>query len=250
MKRILNWRPDLPDHRDHIYKPKQVSLKKLPARKDLRAWCSPVEDQGALGSCVGQSVVGALELLDRRGHGFDRTHTDLSTLFVYYCAREYINEVRNDSGAYIRDGIKAVHKTGAASQDIWPYIPSRFNQRPPATVYSDAAKRKFQSYQRITGLDDMIRCLADGHSFVFGFTVYEGMMSNKVATTGRLDLPKPWESELGGHAVLAVGYDMKSSRFIIRNSWGERWGRKGYFTMPFEYVADRNLSDDFWTVRG
>jgi len=250
MKRVLNWRPDLPDHRDHVYKPKQVSIKKLPERKDLRPWCSAVEDQGALGSCVGQSVVGALELLDRRNNGFDRQHTDLSTLFVYYCAREYINEVRNDSGAYIRDGIKAVHKSGAAAQDLWPYIPSRFSQRPSASAYIDASKRRFASYQRVTNLNDMIRCLADGYSFVFGFTVYEGMMSEKVARTGRLEMPKRGEDELGGHAVLAVGYDLKAKRFIIRNSWGENWGRKGYFTMPFDYVADRNLSDDHWTVRG
>lgn len=249
MKRKLNWRPDLPDHRDLVFSPKRVSLTSLPATKDLRGWCSGVEDQGYLGSCVGQSVVGCLELLDRRTK-FDRGHKDLSTLFVYYCAREYINEVRNDSGAYIRDGIKSIHKTGAASQDIWPYITSRFNTKPPATVYADAATRKFTTYQRITSLADMIRCLADGYSFVFGFTVYDSFMSDKVAKTGRVDMPTLSEKERGGHAVLAVGYNMKSRRFIVRNSWGERWGRKGYFSMPFEYLESRNLSDDFWTVRG
>jgi C1A family cysteine protease len=49
--------------------------------------------------------------------------------------------------------------------------------------------------------------------------------------------------------VCAVGYDDKSKRIIVRNSWGTDWGMKGYFTMPYDYVSNRNLSDDFWTVR-
>ena len=49
--------------------------------------------------------------------------------------------------------------------------------------------------------------------------------------------------------MLGVGYDDKKKRFLVRNSWGSGWGMKGYFTMPYPYLADRNLSDDFWTVR-
>jgi C1A family cysteine protease len=54
---------------------------------------------------------------------------------------------------------------------------------------------------------------------------------------------------LGGHAVLAVGYDDNAQRFIVRNSWGRRWGIAGYFTMPYAYLADDNLAADFWTIR-
>jgi len=67
--------------------------------------------------------------------------------------------------------------------------------------------------------------------------------------TGTVNLPEMGEQQLGGHAVLAVGYDDASQRFTIRNSWGTGWGMKGYFTMPYAYLEDRNLSDDFWTVR-
>ncbi|MBK5273473.1 MAG: hypothetical protein JJE30_00260 [Desulfuromonadales bacterium] len=79
--------------------------------------------------------------------------------------------------------------------------------------------------------------------------VYDAFESATVAKTGVLNLPRPKESALGGHAVMAVGYDDKAKRFTVRNSWGPDWGKKGYFTMPYDYLADRNLSDDFWTVR-
>ncbi len=95
----------------------------------------------------------------------------------------------------------------------------------------------------------MRTCLADGYPFVFGFTVYESFESATVARTGRANLPKPGEKVLGGHAVMAVGYNDKQKRFIVRNSWGTGWGKKGYFTMPYAYLDDRDLSDDFWTIR-
>ncbi len=94
-------------------------------------------------------------------------------------------------------------------------------------------------------------CLASGYPFVFGFSVYESFESDDVTKTGIVPMPGPASKDgfLGGHAVLAVGYDDSQSRFIVRNSWGDKWGNKGYFTMPYAYLLDENLSDDFWTVR-
>jgi len=79
--------------------------------------------------------------------------------------------------------------------------------------------------------------------------VYESFESPAMAKTGTLDLPKLEEKTLGGHAVMAVGYDDATKRFLIRNSWGADWGLQGYFTMPYDYLDSRNLSDDFWTIR-
>ena len=245
--RKLNWRPDLPDQRDHIFSPTRVSVNKLPKSKDLLHLCSPVEDQGELGSCTGNAIAGAIELLEKKKK---TEFFDISRLFIYFCEREYLGEIDQDNGAFIRDGIKAIRRTGAAREDLWPYITSRFAERPSDVAYADAAKRRFTSYQRITTLPHMLRCLADGFPFVFGFSVYSEFMSDHVAATGRVNMPGPGETMEGGHAVLAVGYSMKAKRFICRNSWGEAWGLKGYFTMPFDYLADRNLSDDMWTVRG
>lgn len=95
----------------------------------------------------------------------------------------------------------------------------------------------------------MRSCLADGFPFVFGFTVYESFESQQVAKSGVVSMPKPTERALGGHAVLGVGYNDAKKTFIVRNSWGDDWGQKGYFIMPYKYLSDRNLADDFWTIR-
>ena len=98
-------------------------------------------------------------------------------------------------------------------------------------------------------LSQLRGCLAAGFPFVFGFSVYEAFESDAVAKNGRVPMPKAKEKMLGGHAVLAVGYDHPKRRFIVRNSWGPTWGQQGYFTMPYEYLLDSNLSDDFWTIK-
>ena len=104
-------------------------------------------------------------------------------------------------------------------------------------------------YRRVIGqLHQMQGCLAQGYPFVFGFSVYESFMSPEVATTGEVPLPPRGEQLIGGHAVLAVGYDDSIQSFIVRNSWGPKWGLKGYCLMPYGYLTDSQLARDFWAV--
>lgn len=245
-KRSYGWVPDVPDQRDYLLSSILRIPAKLPSSVDLRAACSKVEDQGQLGSCTANALAGALECLEKK----DRVHfEDFSRLFIYYNERVIEHTVRSDSGAMIRDGIKTLAKQGVCSEKTWPYRISKFAVKPGAACYKQASKHQITSYYRIHMLDEMRACLAEGFPFVFGFTVYESFESQKVAGTGIVDMPKKGEKAIGGHAVMAVGYDDAKQRFLVRNSWGEEWGMKGYFTMPYKYVADRNLSDDFWTIR-
>ncbi|HET6516215.1 MAG TPA: C1 family peptidase [Thermodesulfovibrionales bacterium] len=245
-KNGYGWVPDLPDQRDFLYSAVRRIPRKLPKSNDLRPLCSAVENQGELGSCTANALAGALEFLERKD---SVSFVDCSRLFIYYNERAIEHSIQSDSGAMIRDGIKTLAKQGVCSEKIWPYIESKFTVKPTAACYKEALLRQITSYHRILTLDEMRACLAEGFPFVFGFTVYESFESQQVAKTGVVNMPKPKERVVGGHAVLAVGYDDTQKRFIVRNSWGTDWGKKGYFTMPYDYLADRNLSDDFWTIR-
>jgi C1A family cysteine protease len=245
-KRGYGWVPDLPDRRDVLYRAVRKVPLKLPPAVDLRPLCSKVEDQGELGSCTANALVGALELLELK----DKVpFGDLSRLFIYYNERVIEHTTGSDSGAMLRDGIKTLAKQGACSEKKWPYIISKFRTKPTVSCYKDGLQHQITSYQRLQTLDEMRACLAEGFPFVFGFTVYESFESQQVAQSGVVQMPQPGERVLGGHAVVAVGYNDAAKRFIVRNSWGEAWGMKGYFTMPYDYLANRDLSDDFWVVR-
>jgi C1A family cysteine protease len=239
------WIPDLPDRRDRLYAaPEGVAL---PPRVDLRNGCPPVYDQGELGSCTAHAIAGAVEFVMRK-----QRLTDVFTpsrLFIYYNERVIEGTVDEDAGAMLRDGIKCVARLGAPHEGLWPYVIARFRARPTRPVYRDGLEHQALLYRRVTQtLDQMKGCLASGFPFVFGFAVYESFESDAVAATGTAPLPAPHERLLGGHAVLAVGYDDADGAFFIRNSWGDDWGDRGYGAMPYAYLTDENLSDDFWTI--
>lgn len=240
------WVPDIPDQRDVMFRKVYRIPATLPSSVDLRPMCSKVEDQGQLGSCTANALVGAMEFLMIKDK---KPYADLSRLFVYYNERVVEFTVNQDSGAMLRDGIRTLARLGVCTESKWPYDIKKFARRPTLACYIEAQRYQITSYQRIDTVDEMRSCLADGFPFVFGFTVYESFESQDVANTGVVNMPGPTEKVMGGHAVLGVGYDDSQKRFIVRNSWGENWGMNGYFTMPYDYVANRNLSDDFWTIR-
>ncbi len=246
--RSYGWVPDLPDQRDHLYAAAPMVLAKLPPKKDVRSGCPPVYDQGQLGSCTANAISAAIQFDQKK----QKTKIFMpSRLFIYYNERAIEGSVNSDSGAQIRDGIKSIANQGACPEAEWPYDINKFTDKPTPKCYKDASLCKAVGYQRLvsSNLNQLKGCIASGYPFVFGFTVYESFESQEVAKSGELQMPGPSEKVMGGHAVLAVGYDDSTQRFAVRNSWGKDWGIKGYFTMPYAYMTNPNLAEDFWTVR-
>ena len=237
------WIPDLPDQRDYLYSAPTHVLNVLPTSVDLRSGCPPVYDQGQLGSCTANAIAGAIE--------FDLSKQNLSDftpsrLFIYYNERAMEGTINSDSGAMIRDGVKSVATQGVCPEPEWPYNISKFTVQPPQQCYQDALACKATLYQRIIPtLSQLKGCLASGYPFIFGFIVYESFESNTVAQTGIVPMPRYREQVLGGHAVVAVGYNDAQQWFIVRNSWSDQWGDKGYCYMPYGYLTNPQLAFRF-----
>jgi len=278
----LGWIPDYPDFRDYTEQTEEVReilrttglpfratekkprrAKTLPASADLREWCSPVEDQGSLGSCTAQAGAGIIEYYERKSF---RRHIDSSRLFLYKVTRNLM-KMKGDTGAYLRSTIGAMVLFGVPPEEYWPYSddPEDFDKEPPAFCYSFAQNYKTLKYYRHDppaaspeGILDRIKTyLSAGHPAMFGFTVYSSV--EQASDTGRIPFPSPLDKIEGGHAVVAVGYDDKMTiknryggepaegALLIRNSWGQGWGEGGYGWLPYDYLR-RGLAEDFWSV--
>lgn len=242
IKRRYDYRPDLPDKRDHYfqYSPSTV----LPDKMDLHQEMSRVEDQGELGSCTANAWVGAIEYLDKVKDGHYR---NWSRLYLYYNERALNGDENQDAGANIRDGAKALAKLGICAETHWKYDISKFAQKPPTNCYQEGLEHRAVRYSRVDQTEEAIlNALARKYPIVVGFTAYESFES--VGQNGMVPMPGATERVLGGHAVLVVGYDRTKQTFIVRNSWGASWGNHGYCYFPFAYLLDGDLAEDFWII--
>jgi C1A family cysteine protease len=150
----------------------------------------------------------------------------------------------------LRDGIKSLARQGVCNESTWPYDPARFAMKPDTAAYSEALSHQALSYQRVAQEGFQMRgCLASGFPFVFGFVVYESFEGERIARTGLMTMPGSGERPVGGHAVMAVGYDDADQAFLCQNSWSTAWGERGFFRMPYAYLANPQLARDLWTLR-
>ena len=245
-KKKYGWKRQLPDFRDRKFAVNKKA--KLPVSIDLRNFCPPPYDQLDLGSCTGNALAGAFhidEIKQNAPHKFIP-----SRLFIYYFERVLEGTVKQDAGAAIRDGIKVLNKQGVCSEAMWPYNESKFTVKPTTQCVQNALTNRISQYQSIdnSNIINIKSALNAKYPVVFGFTVYESFESDAVAQTGIMPMPSPHEAVLGGHAVCAVGYNDATQRITVRNSWGAGWGDKGYFYMPYAYITNTDLCDDFWAI--
>jgi C1A family cysteine protease len=280
----MGWLPDYPDFRDYTFEikgsfenKKKEEIEKLlspiglggadittlPASVDLRPWCSKIENQGQIGSCTANAGAGVVEYFENRAFG---RYLDASRLFLYKVTRNFAN-ISGDNGAFLRNTMGALVLFGVPPEEYWPYTDKTpdFDREPTAFCYSFASNYKGLKYLRHDNpsltkeqvLVSVKKLLAAGIPSMFGFTVFGSI--NQAQTTGKIPFPCANDRILGGHAVVAVGYNdsmiiknpicgnTTQGALLIRNSWGETWGEKGYGWLPYEYVR-KEAAMDFWSL--
>jgi C1A family cysteine protease len=285
-KRGMGWLPDYPDFRDHTIDHDELPQrlkelgqkdsvktmlskvglakkgKALPASADLKAWFSPIEDQGSLGSCTANAGVGMVEYFEKRAFG---KHIDASRLFLYKVTRN-LDHSRGDTGAFLRSTMGALVLFGVPPEEYWPYTVADFDKEPSGFCYAFGQNYQAIDYYRLDPpgteakvlLNQIRTNLAAGLPAMFGFTVYSSY--TQAAKTGKIPYPAKGDKIAGGHAIIAAGYDDKmkiknsasgaketTGALLIRNSWGTDWGDQGYGWLPYDYVL-RGLADDWWSL--
>ena len=283
----MGWLPDLPDFRDYTAESKTPSSAKMKQGEDLsvnamltkvgaakapkaglmtsvdwRSYCSPIENQGSIGSCTAHAGAGMIEYYERRAFG---RHIDASRLFLYKVTRNLLGWT-GDTGAYLRTTMGAITIFGVPPESYYPYNTAQYDNEPSAFLYAFAQSFQAISYYRLdpagVSRDALLARiktnLAAGLPSMFGFTVYNSI--RQAGSSGEIPFPVASEAVLGGHAIMAVGYDdakkiknpspagiETTGALLIRNSWGTGWGQSGYGWMPYEYVL-RGLAVDWWSL--
>lgn len=281
----LGWLPDYPDFRDYTIQQDEVPTKlkriddrpvsllrdqlkvqeeesrELPKSVDLRQHFPPIEDQGQIGSCTAQAAVALIEYFERRAFG---KHLDASRLFLYKVTRNLLN-LKGDTGAFLRSAMGALVLFGVPPEEYWAYDEERFDEEPPAFCYAFAQSYQAIQYYRLDPpatpkealLDRIKQDLAAGLPSMFGFTVFSSI--SEAATSGEIPWPAAGEKIVGGHAVVAAGYDNTKKikvadadeetegAILIRNSWGTGWGEEGYGWLSYSYVL-KGLAEDWWSL--
>lgn len=233
-----------------------------PGPIDLRQWCSPIRDQKSLGACTAFASMGMLEYFQRKAFG---KNIDGSHRFLYKVTRE-LGGFKGDSGAFLRTAMGAMTLFGVPPAQYWRYDEAKFDVEPPAFCYAFAQNYQALTYYRLdppgtdpaTLVDNIKGHLASQLPAMFGFTCFSSLDLPGTGQTGEIPYPKPHEEVVGGHAILAVGYDNSkkikqpggpetTGAFLIRNSWSTDWGMDGYGWLPYRYVEDQ-LADDWWVL--
>lgn len=217
----------------------------LPPVVDLRPLLADIAiyDQGTIGSCTANALCVAFEA-DVANHDFGG-----SRLFLYYNERLMEDTTAADAGAQISDGVLSLQTHGICPEEQWPYDITQFATAPPPQCYDNAQHNRAAAVHQVSGnLQSLQACLARGKPFVVGIAVFASLESPEAAATGVVAVPSPGEQSIGGHAVLVVGYDDTQQHFIVRNSWGSRWGDAGHFYLPYAYLTDPALCSDVWCI--
>ena len=242
------WKRDLPDKRDYLVKFTDFILESpIPKKIDLREKCPKIYDQGVLGSCTANAI-GFLYQYDELKQNV-LTKFRPSRLFIYYNEREIQGNIDHDCGSSLRDGMKTINKLGVCSEEMWDYDITKYQIKPTDDCYSFANLHKSIKYSKLSQKEILLKtCLNNGYPFAFGISIYESFESEDVSKNGVVPIPSKNEKLLGGHAMAAVGYDDEIDCFIVRNSWGVNWGINGYCYIPYKYITDPYLANDFWKL--
>jgi hypothetical protein len=244
--KVGSYRPDKRNPNDKVFQSRQFSANNLPPKVDLRPYMTEVENQGDSNSCTANAMAGAYEYLMKRLTNQD---SNVSRLFIYYNARALDGDTDQDEGTYLRSCIKVLKKYGTCSEQTWPFDLHRIHIAPEESAYSEATNFLVEDAYRVeVDLDQMRSCLAEGYPFTFGLQLFGSFQD--AGSQGLVPMPDLDEDEHdGGHAMLCVGYSDADKVFIVRNSWGESWGDRGYCYIPYNYMTNPDLNGDLWSIR-
>ena len=190
----------------------------------------PIRNQGETNCCVAFATSCAIEYKNI----MNKVYLDyLSPAFIYN--NRY--DPTKDDGLDSKDAINIVKKYGVATEKIYPF--ENLNQTIQPYIYDDAKKYSIISSFYIKEINILKIAIFKNGPVIAILPVYLDADPNTF-------WQRKYASTYSGfHCIAFVGYDNVNQRFLIRNSWGTKWGLNGYQWFPY---SDYNIIVEAWTL--
>lgn len=219
---------------NETYEAKEVKEKNV----NLKEYFTKVKDQGPIGACTVFAISSIYEYILKRNSKED---ADLSESFVYYNVRHLDGKELEDTGSSFQDVIASIGEQGICTESLHPYT-HLLSDAPSDEAYLDGEKRRITKALNVNiALDDIKSAIQEGYPVAISLKIYDSFN----ATTGFIKRPTDEEiesSDFGYHAMVIVGYSDDTKFFLVRNSWGDHFGDKGYCYIPYSYISDPELN--------
>ncbi|MED3391341.1 C1 family peptidase [Bacillus thuringiensis] len=213
----------------------------LPNHINLREYFPEVRSQGKFGTCVPFAMTALREYYiakDAGARGTDITY--LSPAYMYYPNGPH-------DGMYIESALEVLKRSDVPPEterlyDVNSENIEQFKQPITPTQKENALPYRISGYQviRETNMVHKIKqALANLNPVLIGINVYPNF--DATPTSGIIP-PVTEKKSRGGHALVVVGYDETNQWFIVRNSWGVKFGNQGYAYMHYQTLLDMSNS--------
>ncbi len=212
---------------------------------DLREYFPPIRNQQSLGSCSSFATGALYEAMMRR-NGVEGDNV-MSPAFMFYHSN--VVNGRPNGGSNFFEQLEVLGKHGVCYEELFPYTPDTSRWNPSAEAIEDAKSHRALAAKQIPligGSDKakalrrnhelLTSALSEGYPVGISLKVYDNLGKDGAFILHPEDAPDAKED--GWHAMVLAGYSEENGFYIVRNSWGEYFGDKGYCYIPSAYIDD------------
>ncbi len=209
-----------------------------------------IVDQGNIESCVPTCISTVYYYLTMKQSNY--LNFRISRLYLYYQFRRLYDDVNLDEGSTIKDCINILHKDGIVPEFLYPYIESKVFNNPfnNTSEFLD----KYSKFCRCLGFENISRkvikqkLLLD-HPVLCGIKLFDSVYTDEVRNSGIIKYCEEYDKILGGHCIILIGFDDDKKYYKFINSWGPKWGDNGFGYLPYDYIKNIRLSNEFYIIK-
>lgn len=210
-----------------------VESRKFPERFDIKELVGPIENQGIYNSCVPHGILSCIEALARRD-GQEEVF-ELSRMHLWSLARQktYGRAWQVNQGVYVRSAWEVLRKEAVTIEKLFPYVDDNAYSLPRKGFTFAWYPTDFK-YYFISDKDSLLKeekikdALYNKRvPVVFGIRLPDSFSNIRIHSTAYE--PRNNDYLTYSHLMTIVGWDDSRDAFLVRNSWGTRFGNSGYF---------------------